>query len=83
MTQILTLTTTQKFPPQWEAGEAWEAKTEAGWVEREGKGEGWGEREGKGEGWEGEGDVGFIPNDPNISEFIPHQLDNSTPPPGT
>ena len=61
--------------------------------EREGKGvEGW-EREGKGvEGWEEKGGEGWerggegeeiYSTDPNLQEFIPHSLEDNTPPPGT
>ena len=51
--------------------------------EREGKGvEGWEEK--GGEGWErgGEGE-GIYSTDPNLQEFIPHSLEDNTPPPGT
>ena len=51
--------------------------------EREGKGvEGWEEK--GGEGWErgGEGEE-IYSTDPNLQEFIPHSLEDNTPPPGT
>ena len=33
------------------------------------------------EGWEGEGEMGY--NESNLQEYLPHQLGDNTPPPGT